>query len=422
MNGPGTGVDSKRVKMSSIFSHVEMAPPVEVFHLKDQFLGDTFPNKINLTVGAFRTEDGKPWVLPVVKTIEAQMSSDPTLNKEYLPLSGMKAFTEGCTKLLLGESCLAITQNRAFGIQALSGTGSLRIGAGFLRKHHSSTVYLPNPTWGNHLGVFESAGFTDIRRYRYWHQPSRGVDIAGMLEDLSKAPEHSVVILHACAHNPTGSDPTQEEWYKILEVVKERSLFPFFDGAYQGFVSGDPDLDAWAVREFVKEGLELFCAQSFSKNFGLYNERAGQLCVVLSSPEAVPAVLSNMVKICRGLWSSSPHHGARIVATALNNPSLYQEWRENLVTMSDRIRRIREELYERLKANGIHWDHILKQRGMFSFTGLTVPQVEHLMSKYHIYLLKNGRISMCGLTSSNIQYFVDAVKDALALYPDRDSN
>lgn len=417
------GIESKRVKMDkgSLFGHLDIYPPDPIFHVKDAFLADTHANKVNLGIGAYRTEEGQPWVLPVVRTVEAQMSADPTLNHEYLPLDGMRAFTDASSKLLLGESSPAIIANRVCGIQAISGTGSLRLGSAFLLKHHSvKTVYLSKPTWGNHRAILTDAGFKDIREYRYYKPESRGLDYEGMLADLSAAPEGSVVVLHACAHNPTGVDPSREQWRGIVATIKKRSLFPFFDSAYQGFASGDPDADAWPVREFVRESLELFVAQSYSKNFGLYNERVGQLCCVLANAEAATAVRSQMVPFVRRMWSNPPNHGSRIVATALSNPSLRQEWRDNLSTMSERIRSMREELYHALKANGTpgSWEHIVNQIGMFSFTGLTPPQVEYLTSKYHIYLMRSGRINMCGLNPGNLEYVADAIRDAVITFPE----
>lgn len=417
------GVEAKRVKMDdgSLFGHLDIYPPDPIFHVKDAYLADKSPNKVNLGIGAYRTEDGQPWVLPVVRTIEAQMSADLTLNHEYLPLSGMKAFCDASTKLLLGESSPAISQNRACGVQAISGTGSIRLGFEFLQRHHSvKTVYISKPTWGNHRAILTDAGYTDIREYQYFKKETRGLDYEGMMKDLKNAPEGSIFILHACAHNPTGVDPNKEQWKGIMGVMKDRQLVPFFDSAYQGFASGDPDADAWPVREFVREGFELFAAQSYSKNFGLYNERVGQLCCVLKNPEAASAVKSQLVPICRRMWSNPPNHGARIVATALNNPSLFQEWLDNLSTMSDRIRAMRKELYQALKANGTPgtWEHIINQIGMFSFTGLTPTQVEYMTSKYHIYLMKSGRINMCGLNAGNLEYVASAIKDAVVSNPE----
>jgi len=241
------------------------------------------------------------------------------------------------------------------------------------------------------------------------------LDLNGMLEDLRKAPENAVVILHAVAHNPTGVDPTQEQWKEIAKVVEERKLFPLMDSAYQGFASGDLDRDGWAVRYFVERGFELLCCQSFAKNFGLYNERVGNITLVTKNPENLARVQSQITLLIRGMYSNPPQHGARIVATALNDPSLFEEWRVCIKTMSDRIRQMRSGLKDRLVALGTPgtWDHIVNQIGMFSYTGLTVKQVEFLRAEKHIYMLKSGRINMCGLTLANLDYVANAIHEAV---------
>ncbi|XP_065920111.1 aspartate aminotransferase, cytoplasmic-like isoform X2 [Dysidea avara] len=402
--------------MSSVFGHVQAVPNDAIFNLKTLYESDTHPQKVDLGIGAYRTEDGTPWVLPVVRTVEAQMSSDETLNHEYLAIDGLRSFTDAAARLLLGEDSVAITENRYCGVQTLSGTGALRLAFEFYLKHLGQrAVYISKPTWGNHRGVIGEVGFTDIREYCYWNAEQKAVDIDGLLRDLKDAPEGSIVLLQACAHNPTGMDPTKEQWRLIADVVQERKLIPLFDSAYQGFASGDVDNDAYSVREFVKRGVELFTAQSFSKNFGLYNERTGSLCCVLSSTEMASVVRSQLKYLCRRLWSNPPNHGARIVATVLNNPALRADWLESLLIMSSRIKKARQELYQRLRTKGTPgtWEHIVTQIGMFSFSGLSVQQCEVLTNKYHIYLLKNGRISMCGLNSNNLDYVAAAIDDVV---------
>ncbi|XP_047110373.1 aspartate aminotransferase, cytoplasmic [Schistocerca piceifrons] len=407
--------------MSSRFSGVKLGPPIEVFALNKAYLDDSHPNKANLTIGAYRTNEGKPWVLPVVRKTEKHMAEDNTSNHEYLPVLGMESFTSAATKMLLGHDSSAVVQGRAFGVQTLSGTGALRVGAEFLNRHlHYTTFYYSKPTWENHRLVFTNAGFTDPREYRYWDPHKRAIDFDGLIADLRDAPENSVIILHACAHNPTGSDPTQEQWIKIADVMKEKKLFPFFDSAYQGFASGDPDKDAWAVRYFAQQGFEFVCAQSFAKNFGLYNERVGNLTVVLNSNDEIVNVKSQLTLTVRGMYSNPPNHGAKIVSTVLNNEHLCQEWKDCIVTMSSRIKEMRQGLKERLQRLGTPgtWDHITQQIGMFSYTGLSPRQCEHLMSEYHIYLLKSGRINMCGVTTHNIDYIAKAIHDTILLLPE----
>ncbi|XP_074487050.1 aspartate aminotransferase, cytoplasmic-like [Sebastes fasciatus] len=328
----------------SLFSDVPQAAPVAVFKLTADFREDSDPKKVNLGVGAYRTDDCLPWVLPVVKKVERLIVEDGSLNHEYLPILGLPEFRSAASKVALGDDSSAIKDNRVGGVQALGGTGALRVGAEFLRRWYNGVnntatpVYVSAPTWENHNGVFADAGFKDIRPYHYWDAAKRGLDLAGLLDDLEKAPERSIFVLHACAHNPTGTDPTQEEWKKIAEIMKRRNLFVFFDSAYQGFASGCLDKDAWAIRYFVSEGFELLIAQSFSKNFGLYNERVGNLTVVAQDNENLTRILSQMEKIVRTTWSNPPSQGARVVSKTLNCPELFAEW-YRLLTVNELLHR-----------------------------------------------------------------------------------
>ncbi|TMW48760.1 hypothetical protein DOY81_006160 [Sarcophaga bullata] len=400
----------------SIYDCVEQGPAIEVFALNQAFLEDTHPKKANLGVGAYRTSEGKPWVLPVVRKTEIEIASNDKINHEYLPVLGTEAFTKAASTLLLGEESPALKDNRAFGVQTLSGTGALRIGAEFLRRQLNRKVfYYSEPTWENHRKVFMDAGFDKPNTYLYWDQNKRVLNIEGMLNDLEQAPEGAVIILHACAHNPTGCDPTHEQWIQIADLMERKKLFPFFDSAYQGFASGDPDNDAWAVRYFVKRGFELFCAQSFAKNFGLYCERVGNLTVVSNKAEVKDAVKSQFTLLIRGMYSNPPAFGSRIVSTILNDNALRKEWMNCIKTMSGRIIKMREALrnhLEELKTPGT-WEHITNQIGMFSYTGLNEKQVRILIDEYHIYLLKTGRINMCGLNENNVKYVAEAINAAV---------
>jgi aspartate aminotransferase len=399
---------------SSWFEKLEVAPPIEVFALTAAFNEDTFPQKVNLGVGAYRTDDSKPYVLPVVRRIESQLADDATANHEYLPVAGLTEYRTGSIRLLLGPDSPAL--NRADGIQAIGGTGAVRIGLDLLRSRLGyETVYVSKPTWGNHKGIARSLLYPNIKEYRYWDAANRCVDINGMLEDLRAAPDKSVVLLHMCAHNPTGMDPTMDQWKQIAEVVKSKGLFPFFDCAYQGFSSGDVDKDAASLRYFIQEGFEVFAAQSYSKNFGLYNERVGQLTFVTNSPEQLAKVRSQLVLIVRETWSNPSTHGAKIVATTLNNPELQKEWKDTVKMMAERIQAMRKLLFEKLKANGTPgtWDHVVQQSGMFSFTGLNERQVEYLIKDLHIYLTKDGRINMCAVTTKNADYIAKGIHDAV---------
>ncbi|KAJ3615292.1 hypothetical protein NHX12_018860 [Muraenolepis orangiensis] len=405
----------------SIFSEVPQAPPVAVFKLSADFREDSHPQKVNLGVGAYRTDECQPWVLPVVKKVERLIVEDGSLNHEYLPILGLPEFRSASSKVALGDDSPAIKENRVGAVQALGGTGALRIGGEFLRRWYNGTnntatpIYVSAPTWENHNAVFADSGFKDIRPYHYWDAVKKGLDLSGFLDDLEKAPESSVFVLHACAHNPTGTDPSQDEWKQIAEVMKRRKLFVFFDSAYQGFASGSLDKDAWAIRYFVSEGFELFVAQSFSKNFGLYNERVGNLTIVAKDNENLTRILSQMEKIVRTTWSNPPSQGARIVSKTLNCPELFTEWKGNVKTMADRVLLMRDQLKAKLQVLGTAgtWDHITQQIGMFSFTGLNPKQVEYMIKEKHVYLMASGRINMCGLTSKNIDYVAQSIHDTV---------
>ncbi|XP_064542515.1 aspartate aminotransferase, cytoplasmic [Drosophila montana] len=405
---------------ASIFANVPKGPAIEVFALTRAFQDDASTKKVNLSVGAYRTDAGQPWVLPVVRKTEVGIATDELINHEYLPVTGLEPFTRAATELVLGSGSIALKEKRAFGVQTISGTGALRVAAEFL--HHQlkrQTVYYSNPTWENHHKIFADTGFTKLHSYRYWDQNKRQLDLEGMLADLDQAPAESVIILHACAHNPTGMDPTQDQWKQIADLMQRKKLFPLFDSAYQGFASGDPDLDAWAIRYFVDRGFELFVCQSFAKNFGLYCERAGNLTIVQQSGATRDMIHSQLTLIIRGLYSNPPAYGARIVSKVLNTPELRQEWMESIKSMSSRIRQMRKLLRDKLVALGTpgNWDHIVNQIGMFSYTGLNEKQVGVLIKDYHIYLLKTGRINMCGLNTGNIDYVATAINAAVTSTP-----
>merc|ERR1719422_2070268 len=311
---------SAPVDSVSWFGDIAQAPPIEVFQLTRDYQADTHPQKVSLGVGAYRTNEGKPWILPCVKTAErilAEKTEKEEINHEYLPVLGLDSFTTAATNMLLGDNSPAVKEDRAIGVQALSGTGALRNGAEFLQRITGLNVaFYSDPTWGNHSLIFKNAGFKDVRKYRYYDSKRNCLDFDGFIQDLESAPSRSVIILHACAHNPTGVDPTKDQWAKIADVIQRKNLFPFFDCAYQGFASGSLDTDAWSVRYVVERGFELFCSQSFSKNFGLYNERAGNLTVVFKNKELATNFRSQMTLIIRATYSNPPAHGCRIVDRA----------------------------------------------------------------------------------------------------------
>lgn len=321
----------------------------------------------------------------------------------------------------MGASSPALAEKRTTSVQTISGTGAVHLAGLFLARFYkvdgaNRTVYLSNPTWANHNQIFTNVGLP-IATYPYFDKATRGLDFAGMKAALAAAPDRSIILLHACAHNPTGVDPTPDQWREIADLMRAKRHFPFFDCAYQGFASGDLDRDASAIRLFVDQGFELVVAQSFAKNFGLYGERAGCLHFV-SSPSAGGAaaevtarVASQLAILQRSEISNPPLYGARIASTVLNDEALFAEWRDNLRTMSGRIIDMRRALRSRLEALGTpgQWNHITDQIGMFSFTGLSEAQVARLREEFHVYMTKNGRISMAGLNTRNVEYFAKAV-------------
>ncbi|KAJ3118123.1 Aspartate aminotransferase, cytoplasmic [Physocladia obscura] len=395
----------------SVFEAVENLPLDPIFALSAAYVADADSNKINLGIGAYRDNDGKPWVLPVVRQVEQSLLNDKSLNHEYLAIDGLRTFTDASAKMILGSESIAVKEKRFLGVQQISGTGAVRLGSDFLFKiNKNATVYISDPTWGNHLQIFGDSGFT-VKTYKYWNAATRGLAFDEFLESLKNAPLGSIFVLHACAHNPTGVDPTHEQWKQIAAVIKERKHFPFFDCAYQGFASGSLAQDAWAVRYFVESGFEIFVAQSYSKNFGLYSERCGCLTVVTSTEQQAINVRSQLCRLNRSSISNPPAYGARIVNAVLNDPTLFTEWEENLRTMAHRIIKMRSECVRHLtdlKTPG-SWDHITSQIGMFSYTGLTKAQVKVIKEKFHVYMTDNGRISMAGLNEGNVKRFAEAV-------------
>jgi aspartate aminotransferase len=388
-----------------------MGPPDAILGVTEAFKRDTNPKKINLGVGAYRDDNGKPYILPSVKQAEKIMA-DANLDKEYAPISGCPEFCKLVAKLALGENSEVINKGLNATVQGISGTGSLRVGAAFFSKWYqkSNTVYLPSPSWGNHTPIFKHSGL-DVKPYRYYDSKTCGIDFKGAVDDISKIPAGSVILLHACAHNPTGVDPNPEQWKELSAVIKQQKLFPFFDLAYQGFASGNIDRDAFAVRLFLDDGHCIALAQSFAKNMGLYGERAGAFSLVCSSSEEAERVMSQLKILIRPLYSNPPVHGARIVRTILSQPELRKIWLEDVKRMADRIISMRTSLVGNLKKEGstLDWQHITNQIGMFCFTGLKPDQVDRLTKEFSIYLTKDGRISVAGITSGNVGYLANAI-------------
>ncbi|XP_009782665.1 aspartate aminotransferase, cytoplasmic isoform X1 [Nicotiana sylvestris] len=401
---------------NSVFSHIVRAPEDPILGVTIAYNKDSSPMKLNLGVGAYRTEEGKPLVLNVVRQAEQLLVNDRSRVKEYLSITGLADFNKLSAKLILGADSPAIQENRVTTVQCLSGTGSLRVGAEFLARHyHQRTIYIPQPTWGNHPKVFTLAGLS-VKSYRYYDPATRGLNFQGLLEDLGSAPSGAIVLLHACAHNPTGVDPTIDQWEQIRRLMRSRGLLPFFDSAYQGFASGSLDTDAQSVRMFVADGGEVLVAQSYAKNMGLYGERVGALSIVCRNADVASRVESQLKLVIRPMYSNPPIHGASIVATILKDRNMYREWTLELKAMADRIIRMRQQLFDALRARGTpgDWSHIIKQIGMFTFTGLNSEQVAFMTKEYHIYMTSDGRISMAGLSSRTVPHLADAIHAAVA--------
>eukprot|EP00798_Chlamydomonas_sp_ICE-L_P003903 gene3903-13973_t len=389
------------------------APADPILSISEAWKADPDPRKLNLGVGAYRTE-GKPLLLNVVRKAELMVINDPTINKEYLPITGYAEFTKLSKMLAFGANSPIL--NNITTVQCLSGTGSLRVGGEFLAEHYpgAKEVYIPAPSWPTHRSVFRKARI-EVKEYRYWKADTRGLDYEGLIADLKSATRGAIVLLHACAHNPTGVDPTPDQWGGILQVVRERGLTPFFDTAYQGFASGCLDNDAASIRMFAAAGVEMLLAQSYAKNMGLYGERVGALSVVCKSPADAKRVESQLKLVIRPMFSNPPIHGAAIAAKVLGTPALYEEWKVELKGMAERIKLMRTQLYNCMKERNApgDWSFIVKQIGMFSYTGLTKPQCEILTKKWHIYLTMDGRISMAGLSTSKCAWLADAICDAI---------
>jgi len=398
-------------RAASWWSGVEMGPPDAILGVTEAFKKDTNPNKMNLGVGAYRDDAGQPFVLPSILKAEQNIMA-ANLNKEYAGIGGEPEFCKEAAKLAFGDNSPVITEGRNVTMQGISGTGSLRIGAEFISKWFplNRVIYLPKPSWGNHTPIFKHAGF-GVGTYTYYDPSTCGLNFEGAMADIKNIPEGSVILLHACAHNPTGVDPTPEQWKELSTVVKEKNLLPYFDMAYQGFASGDVDKDAFALRYFIDEGHTVLLAQSFAKNMGLYGLRAGAFTVVCTDKEEASRVESQIKIIVRPLYSNPPRHGARIAAEVMTNPELRAMWLGDVKGMADRIISMRTRLRDGLAKEGStrNWQHITDQIGMFCFTGMTPDQVAAITKEFSVYLTKDGRISVAGISSKNVDYLAAAM-------------
>ncbi|WPN55963.1 amino acid aminotransferase [Pseudomonas sp. P9_31] len=393
----------------SLFSAVEMAPRDPILGLNEAFNADTRTNKVNLGVGVYCNEEGRIPLLRAVVEAETIRAAQHA-SRGYLPIDGIAAYDQAVQKLLFGNDSPLIAAGRVITTQAVGGTGALKIGADFLKQLlPNAVVAISDPSWENHRALFETAGFP-VQNYRYYDAATHDVNRAGLLEDLNALPSGSIVVLHACCHNPTGVDLSPADWKNVLEVVKAKGHVPFLDMAYQGFGDGI-DEDAAAVRLFAESGLTFFVSSSFSKSFSLYGERVGALSIVSESKEESARVLSQVKRVIRTNYSNPPTHGASIVAAVLNSPVLRAQWEEELAEMRLRIRGMRTQMVDLLAKNAPQRDFsfVGRQRGMFSYSGLTVEQVTRLRNEFGIYALDTGRICVAALNQNNI----DAVTKAI---------
>ncbi len=394
---------------TALLAGVEMAPRDPILGVTEAFNADENPAKVNLGVGVYYDENGKVPLLACVKRAEQRLV-ESSLPRGYLPIDGMPAYDQAVRVLVFGAEHPAVAEKRVVTVQTLGGTGGLRVGADFLRRFApSANVWISEPSWENHRALFESAGFT-VQSYPYYDPATKGLQFATLLEGLKKIPSGDVVVLHACCHNPTGADLTADQWTAVRDVVVARGLVPFLDMAYQGFADGI-DADATAVRAFAAATTPVFVSSSFSKSFSLYGERVGAFSLVAASPEEAARALSQLKRLVRTNYSNPPSHGAQVVAAVLNDPELRALWERELAGMRDRIRQLREQLVARLQAAvpGADFGFITRQRGMFSYSGLTKDQVTALRERHSIYAIDSGRICVAALNARNIEVVAEAI-------------
>ena len=394
---------------ASLLATVELAPRDPIMGVTEAFNADSNPRKANLGVGVYCDDSGKIPLLECVKRAEREITDQAT-PRGYLPIDGIAAYDREVRALLFGADADVIRSGRAVTVQALGGTGGLKIGADFLRRFApGAQVWISDPSWENHRALFEQAGFT-VNAYPYFDPATRGLDFAAMLGAIERIPAGSIVLLHACCHNPTGVDPAPAQWERIVEAVRARGLLPFLDLAYQGFGDGI-DADAAVVRGFAATMGPLLVSTSFSKSFSLYGERIGAFSVVASDQDEAARVLSQLKRIIRANYSTPPTHGGQIVTTVLVSPELRALWEAELATMRDRIKLMRATLVEGLheRIPGADFRYMLAQRGMFSYTGLTQQQVQRLRDEFSVYAIDTGRICVAALNSRNADYVADAI-------------
>ena len=397
-----------------MFEHIDAYPGDPILTLNENFQKDPRETKVNLSIGIYFDDEGRLPVMGAVRQAEAALLAEAG-PKPYLPMSGFAQYREAVQALVFGAQCPSRAAGRIASVQTVGGSGALKVGADFIKRYFPmSQVWVSDPSWENHRFIFERAGFT-VNTYPYYDEATGGLKFDAMLSAISALPPKSVVLLHACCHNPTGVDLERAQWEQLIDVLQARDLLPFVDMAYQGFGAG-LDEDAFAVREIARRGLPALVANSFSKNFSLYGERCGGLHVVCEDADAADRVLGQLTAAVRANYSNPPTHGAKIVARVLTTPELKQSWESELAAMCQRIARMRVAIHDGLAAHvsGEALSRYIRQRGMFTYTGLSADQVERLREQYGVYILRSGRMCVAGLNDSNVGIVVDAIGKVLA--------
>ncbi len=393
----------------SLLASVPMAPKDPILGITELYVADQNPNKVNLGVGVYYDENGKVPLLECVRQVEQQqvLQGAP---RPYLPIDGLQSYDRAVQALVFGADAAVVNEKRVLTVQALGGTGGLKIGADFLKQlSPQAQVWISEPSWENHRALFEGAGFK-VNAYPYYDAATRGLKFEAMLAALDALPAGAIAVLHSCCHNPTGVDLSQEQWRKILAVVQARALVPFLDLAYQGFADGI-DADAYAARLFAGAMSPVFLSSSFSKSLSLYGERIGAFSLVAGSADEAARSLSHLKRIVRTNYSNPPTHGSDIVARVLTDPSLRKLWEQELGGMRERIKDMRKALAEgiRQRVPGADWSFVLRQSGLFSYTGLSKAQVERLRTEFSIYTIETGRVCVAALNAKNVGYVCDAI-------------
>ena len=416
VNSSGSAPSNRPVPQKGktmFFDKIQAAPADPILGLGEAFKAETRPEKVNLGIGVYKDASGNTPVLKSVKAAETRLLADEK-SKNYLTIDGVAAYNAETQKLLFGENSEIIAARRAKTAQSLGGTGALRVAAEFIKRQTGAkNVWISAPTWPNHNAIFQAVGI-NIRDYRYYDKTAHTLDWDGLIADLSQAQAGDVVLLHGCCHNPTGIDPTPEQWDTLAKMSAEKGWLPLFDFAYQGFANG-LEQDAYGLRAFAKLNKELLVASSYSKNFGMYNERVGAFTVVAADEETANRAFSQVKTIIRTLYSNPASHGGNTIALVLQDPELKAQWIAELDEMRARIKEMRQKFVDLLKEKGAKQDFgfIIEQNGMFSFSGLSPEQVDRLKDEFAIYAVRSGRINVAGITADNIGYLCESIVKVL---------